>query len=67
MEIRNQRPYAVTFEDPETGEGFVCAARPGTVEVPDKLGRNLVQQGDNWSKIDEKPRAKAAADKEGDG
>lgn len=67
MEIRNLRPYAVDFEDPDTGEGFACAARPGTVEVPDKLGRNLVKQEDNWSKTDE-PKAKAKADtKDGEG
>lgn len=64
MEVRNLRPFAVEIVDPATdGATYECAARPGVVEVPDKLGRSLLKQEDAWAAVDdEKPKRGRAAD-----
>lgn len=71
MKIRNKRPYAVEVD--HDGKTYECAARPGVVEVPDELGKSLLQQEDAWSSAEDgdgddmtaKRPARAAADKEG--
>lgn len=44
MQVTNQRPYALVIAatDQEVGPGE-------TVEVPDDLGRQLIEQPDNWA------------------
>lgn len=54
-------PFGRDIPDLETGETFIVAARPGTVDVPDKLGRALLKQ-DGWAAVDDKP-AKAEKEK----
>lgn len=64
---RNLRPFAVEVVDPDTGDVYECAARPGVVELPDKLAKSLDKQPDAWGDpdADEKPKRGRAAD-EGD-
>lgn len=47
MLIRNKRPYAVEIVD--TGQ---CVEAGETAEVPDELGKSLVQQVDVWEPAD---------------
>lgn len=64
MEVRNLENVAVEIVDPDDPDStYQCAARPGTVEVPDKLGRKLLHQSDRWASAeDDKPKRGKAAD-----
>ena len=67
MNVRNRRSYAVTIDDPDSGESYECAARPGVVEVPDALGKSLLKQEDAWASVDddEKPAKRGKSDEKG--
>jgi hypothetical protein len=65
LKLMNLRPDEVYGTDPWTGEDYTCAARPGTVEVNERLGRNLAKQEENWKIVeDDKPKRGKAADEE---
>ena len=60
LKLMNLRPDPVDGVDPWTGEGFHCAARPGTMEVNDRLGNNLADQGENWRIVADEQPARSA-------
>ena len=53
MLVRNKRSYAVEIVDSDTDTVYECAARPGTVEVPDALGKRLLKQEDAWGSAED--------------
>lgn len=65
-EVRNKRPYPVRIHDIEAGTTYRCAARPGTVEVPEALAKSLLEQEENWSDVKPGKSDEAKARKEGE-
>jgi len=49
MHVKNRRPFAVEIVDPSTNDVYLCDGE-ATVEVPDVLGKSLLEQADNWDK-----------------
>jgi len=50
MHVKNRRPVAVEIVDPNPPNDIYLCEGDGTVEVPDALGKSLLDQADNWDK-----------------
>lgn len=55
MQVKNRRPMAVEIAAPNF-DFFADVEPSGVVEVPDDLGKSLLEQPDNWAAVPSKPK-----------